>query len=516
MKIHKNDLVKLVLSLTPRERQEFKELHPGNFDYIDLFNYIVKNKALDEKAFAAQLNKQKGSDSEKNINISVIKSYLLDKLLNSLRSSYKSPVILAYQNLTYSDILISKGLYGVAENYLAEIKVNCQENNLIHEELIYFRQLDTILLLNNTMSSQEYTSTRFARYDNLLGSLDIESDILHFGALVESFIFYNIDPSPEVFFDLVKKINAIDLSRDYPFFIKQQIILAKSAFEVFQSTDTDRMNRIKSLYAEGISQWKNNQNLMEYNGYWFLTHAFRYFLGLRIVGATAEQVNDFIELLDLFEEKTKSSTEKNRAIELRYSCQLFLLGNSSGSDNNILILEYKKKFKELADNAGFTRNMQIFVWEQSAYINAHLSLEQYNEVIDCCSNLLYDKAFNIKNFMTFYAPVHFAYLQAHYALGNVKFLTYEIPKSKAILEKTIGFGDFEEEFFKMMKLLMNSNATSNEKMINALKGHKVNFEVLIQEGFFKAHFGIYDVLAWINQLLAQFNLSNHATQREQS
>jgi hypothetical protein len=295
------------------------------------------------------------------------------------------------------------------------------------------------------------------------------------------------------------KINAIDLTKGYPFFLEQHIIMAKSAFEVFQFPDADSMSRIRNLYADGINEWKKREYLMEYNGYWFLNLAFGYFAITGVLGATNKQVDDFIELLDIFKGKTKSETEKNRAIELRYCCELIQINNGSDKNKYSEVLRFKDKFKALSDN-GFTRTAQVVVWEQYTYINAYIQLKQYDKVIDCCNHLLYDKAYNVKNFMIFYASVHFANLQAHYELGNLKFLTYEIAKSKAILEKTIAFGEFEDEFFKLLKLLMGTN-TDKEKTMNALKVHKANFEAILQEGFFKAHFGLYDVVGWIDRMM---------------
>ena len=113
MKISKDNLVKLVLSLSARERQEFKEMHSGNYDYLELFNHICKNKGFDEQQFTTKLlaqKKESNSGGSGVVNLSLIRSYLLDKLLNSLRSSHKTPLATVYLNLTYSDILMSNGL----------------------------------------------------------------------------------------------------------------------------------------------------------------------------------------------------------------------------------------------------------------------------------------------------------------------------------------------------------------------------------------------------------------------
>jgi hypothetical protein len=262
----------------------------------------------------------------------------------------------------------------------------------------------------------------------------------------------------------------------------------------------EKIEEVKKLYAEGVEQWKNEQNLMDYNGYWLLNMSTGYFLLNATTGYNKEQIDSFLELLDLFEQRTKSSTEKSRIIELRYVCLMIHLQNSSEKNRYKEIIGYKEKFATLTAN-GFARTVQLRIWEEYTYIKAHLRLKQYNEVIDGCNYLLYDKDFNVKNFMIYYSAVHFANLQAHYELGNLKFLTYEIAKSRAILEKTIAFGEFEDEFFKLMKLLMGSTTTDKEKMVSALTVHKVAFEAIHQEGFLKANFGLYDVLGWIERMM---------------
>ncbi len=501
MKVSKEKLVKLVLHLTAREQQEFKELYTGNFDYVELFKYIIKHKSLDEKAFAVYLSKQKGNDNVKSINISVIKSYLLEKILNSLRSSYKSPVALTYLNLMYSDILISKGLYDIAESYLEETSAICQTNHLIQEELIYFRQLNHIIILNGINTSGDVMEERFARHHALLDIMAIEETMLHFITVMTSFVFYNLPPNPDTFFDLFSKINVLNEKEDYPFFIKQQILLTKASFEIFQSDDPTRIDKIKKLYASGINEWKDNKRFMEYNGYWFLNSAMGYFFITVIIGANKEENDSFANLLLLFETQTKSNVEKNRSIELRYACEILYLLNSSDNNKYQAVLLFKEKFKALAVN-GFIGSKQIRVWEQYSYITAHLHLGEYNEVIDICNELLYDKELGVKNFMIFYAPVHFALLQSHYELGHLKFLKYEITKSKAAIEKNGTFGEFEEQFFKLMKLLV-SEPTDKEKSVATLTLHKTSFEALLEEGFFKVHFGVYDIMNWLEVLMGR-------------
>ena len=70
----------------------------------------------------------------------ITKSYLLEKILNSLRSSYKTPAAEVYNSLIYSEILKRKGLYNSAQNYLEEANSIAKNNDLFLEELIYARQ----------------------------------------------------------------------------------------------------------------------------------------------------------------------------------------------------------------------------------------------------------------------------------------------------------------------------------------------------------------------------------------
>ncbi len=497
-------MVRLVLSLTPRERQEFKELYPYDYDYVSLFNHIIKNKGLDETAFLEQLVAQKGDKaSSKNVNLSVIKSYLLDKILNSLRSSNKNPTAAVYMNLTYSDILISKGVYDVAESYLEETNQLCQDNFLAQEELICFRQTKQIGIVNNKGLLGKDAAAKLKRYDLHLDMLAKEKDLTIFAENATSFGFYNVMPSPDIFFDTMTKINQMVVLEEYPFIFKQHLRIMKASTEVFHSVEGDPVEKINAAYIFAIEEWKNNQSIMAYNGYWFLGFAFGYFLLLALTGANEAQITAFLEILSVFEEKTKSSVERNRALELKHVCQLMQLKNSNDDKKYAKTLKLKEKFEKDID-PNFQRNAQIKIWEEYNYIYAYQQLNNYSAVIDICNGLLHDKDYNVKNFMIFYSPVYVAYLQAHYELGSFKFLKYEIDKCKAVLEKNNALGDFEEEFLKLMRLLV-SNQNNKAKLLNGLELHQENFKIISEQGFFKSNFKMFDIDGWIEELKKRYS-----------
>lgn len=125
MGLKNKELTTLVLSLAPSEKQYFKKQFKGDADFIHLFDFMNRYKMLDRARFEVYLKKKKPSKrSISSGHLSVIKTYLKDRIMESLRVQYmlKRKPYHSLMKALNTDILMEKGLYELSLKELQEAK----------------------------------------------------------------------------------------------------------------------------------------------------------------------------------------------------------------------------------------------------------------------------------------------------------------------------------------------------------------------------------------------------------
>lgn len=501
MKIEKEDLVKLVLSLTARERQEFAMLYPNNYDYVELYRYILKHKDLDEKKFVDYLSQIKTAEEPQKkvvINLSMTKSYLLEKILNSLRSSYKTPSTEVYNSLTYSEILKRKGLYHSAQNYLEEANSIAKNNDLFLEELIYARQR---LILEHFDFSDKLNLMKLIEeeryYSNLIFNADIalkSFSVLQIGAAA---LYHRIFPD-EIFFENIKILENVKDDSTQSKLVKLILWIAQFTFLQAQ----EREDESNQVLAKVFNLWSTSPDFLQFNGHLLIkfAHAFLFHYAISSKKTDLNQYFDtLIQLLIAFEKMSKSNTEVFRAKEAKMVLKLAFYFFNKQHDTDLKIITLKVGFDELS-NENYKRMRMFVVSEKFAFMVIHLRLKEYKETLSYANQFLNNKDIDIKLYNMVYPFIHFSYLRAHYELGHFRFLKYELEKSKNLLIKANCFRVFEEEFFNLMKMLINTSPKHPSfKLI--LGNFKNRFEQLKEEKELKNYLYFFDVLEWIDDLM---------------
>ncbi len=501
MKIEKEEIVKLVLSLSPREQQEFVQNCTNDYDYVLLYKHILKYKDIKEAIFIEQLQSIKqelNPEKEATVNFSVIKSYLLEKLLYSLRSSYKTPESRVYNNLIYSDILKTKGLYDTAKNYLTQANNIAKENDLFIEELIYNRQISILDHFNFSESANIPELIQNEKYyTQLIDYINIglkSYSVLHVGSAA---VYHRIFPD-ESFFEnvqLLEKVNDADVKSK---FVK--LILWIAQFTCLQAKGEEE--NANKVIAKIFLLWEDYTDSFVYQGHIFLkfVHAFLFHYA---IARNKASLNIFFKNLDnlliIFQKTTKSETEVFRAKEAYLILKAIALFFQNNHESNLKILALKEEFQAL-DKENNQRMRLFVISEKFCFVATNLRLNNYHETLNLIDFFRHNKKVDAKLYSLIYPFIHFAYLKSHYELGNLKFLKYEIEKSKKALIKVNCFHYYESEFFNLMKMLVTT-PTSHPNYTAILTNFQSKFEILDQEPEYKNHALFFDTPSWIKSII---------------
>lgn len=150
-----DDLYTLVKSMTPAEKRYFRlhsRLYDGNKAYLKLFDLLEKQERFDDAAL-----KQKMSRSSKTGNFSVLKKYLFERIIRSLKNygAYRDPDSELNDLIETHKILEYKGMHRLSDRILVHAKKKAYEDDA-------FLRLCYILvreLINLAHSTCDYSMT---------------------------------------------------------------------------------------------------------------------------------------------------------------------------------------------------------------------------------------------------------------------------------------------------------------------------------------------------------------------
>ena len=444
----------LVLSLTPKEKQYFKSLYKGDYDFIVMFDFINKHKIYDADKIKSRIERSKPKTPTRKISsghLAVIKRYLKDKILESLRiqlSNKKRPFGPWIDSITI-DILIERGLYEMANQKLKSTKELYFENSFPIEQLILLRR-ESFLNFYTSYSNASLEDIEKLCRDREKAAFEMQLEVKMANALT--------------MLSYLQKKGINDLSKIHQFFPKDY------SFENFEnlsfapkylyfwtraliSTHEGEMEEALNYFKESIRVWRENPMFIQAYPKMYLGTCFTYLEIYQNKGGTDPQVlkdDDFEVLLKHLDKVTL-----NTALKQQYR-RLFLLNQL-----DVLVKDYEfkkaigleKVIEEvMKDRTVVSDYEQMFFTLFIAY--SLFKTGKLNKALNWLTPYLEEKNSNRQELSEFNTRSFCLYLMIHFDLKNIRFLQYEIKKIKNALVKEEDWGRFEEIFFKMMSRLV--------------------------------------------------------------
>jgi len=445
--LNKSNIVILINSLSPTEKQYFKKSHDAESDFVKLFDYINKSKTYDSENAKKYLLKKRKSNKTKNYtsgHLSVLKSYLYDKILESLRSQHTSKRA-SYELMTKSvnvDILLEKGLYNLAKNEINDVKNKAQKSSFHNEKLMLYRRasIKDVALLQSFINEDYMQDESFAT--------EFGTKYLFYWVHAQ---FAEFQGQPEKAIEFFEK--TILTWFQHPDYIKAHP-------RMYLGTCT--------TYLKYILQQKKSYTLI------LKESDFKFMLSKIPSLGLQKDVETKWNLL--------FSTAKILAHRL--------------NNNYAEIPQEAAKILESKESLTITTN---FTKVMIFYFVALTEFQQknYKVALQHLHDMVYTDSIKLNANPEYHVHVLRIYLMTQFELGNYKFLKPAIKKIKQQLQQNDLLDEFESLFLKMISQLISARFLEKQDGVFARFYPQMN-DAIIQNGF-KEQVDYQYVMKWIEQ-----------------
>lgn len=454
----------LIHSLSPVEKQHFKKRHNSSADFILLFDCLNKKKNCDTQEALDYLSKKgKKKKTYNSSYLSVVKSYLKSKILESLRMQYihkKKTYELLSKSMNV-DILLEKGLYEMARSEITSSYSSNSESSFPIERLLLLRRNSIIDYYENyARTDLDKIERLFDERLHVAEQLVLEIKIAKILSILSYQYFKGVKDT-----ELLKSFMNEDYMRDESlmkdFSTKYLFHWVHAQFHEFDNNP----EQAREYFKKSIQVWLDNPAIIEAHPRMYLGACYTFFK------YQLHQKDPFTSLLDdmnieVLLSKIKSeqlAEEEEEKYVLLFSLFKIIALRHKGEFQGILNLAEpilaKQKMDDLPD---FDKIIYCYYaalshFEFGSYKKAKIILEQYVYPIDkrLISNPVYTSVFIM------------LYLLVDFELGNIKHLRFKLTKLKQYLQKENKFTSFEEHFFNMLSQLIADRYKENQELVYA-------------------------------------------------
>lgn len=451
------NIVTLILSLTPSEKQHFKKSNDSNSDFVLLFDYINKTKAFQNSEANKYLNKkknksQKDSKTYTSGHLSVIKNYLHEKIMESLRIQYtpKRPSYEIMSRVINADILLEKGLYNLAKSEIDQAKKKSEYSVFPIEKLILYRRESLIQFYSDYVNYNiNDIEALFVKRIETAAQLTLEVKYAKAIALLTHQYFQG-----EKDLTVVDKILAEDYMQDKSlpkeFATKYLFYWVHSQCAEFKN----QPNEAIEFFEKAIRPWIENPEYIKAHPRMYLSTCYTYLKFLLQEGKSEQIILKETDLKLLISKIPKLQLPKDVALKWE---QLFVIGQlialkKEHSYEDIISLE--NQLLEIISDSNFTTDFtRILIY----YIlsTAYFQQKNYKKSNDLILSLLHNEEIELRSNPEYFNHVYLIYITGLYELKNFKFLKSELPKIKQILKTHHQLKAFEEFYIKMIGQLIS-------------------------------------------------------------
>ncbi len=270
------NIIALVHSLSPTEKQHFKKRHKPNADFVLLFDYINKRKSCTNKDAMAHMNKIQGRDKKITSKyLSVVKAYLKSRILESLRIQFINKRK-NYEMLSRSmnaDILLEKGLYSLAKDELVISNDKNMDSSFPIERLLLLRRKSILDYFEN------YSNTNLKNIELLFNSrLDAAEQLIleiKFARILSilSYQYFNGLNDTEILRLFMNEPYMLDESLSTDFSTKYLFHWVHAQFQEFKNNH----EKAQEHFNKSIKIWLDNPKYIHAHPRMYLGACFTYF-----------------------------------------------------------------------------------------------------------------------------------------------------------------------------------------------------------------------------------------------
>ena len=480
-------IVSLIQSLTPTEKQLFKKLCPARSEYVLLFDYVNRNKNFEIEKIQRYLARKSGKERTHYTSgyLSVLKSYLKDRILDSLRlnligkrSSYE--IMIRSVN---AEILLEKGLIEMAGKELAIARKKGGEGLFPIENLVILRRESIQNVYQNYKGfTLESLQLLLNKQQKLVKQLEIEAQFVGFLSLIGFCQVNNLDPGEYITTFKTHKYYRRDSPPDQYGFENQYLFYwTKGLVAEHENRKEDAIN----LFRQAVQVWLDNPQFIEIHTRMYLGICFNY-LNILQKFATPRELDDQTRFFQLLIEKLKKislSTDEKQRLQLISLLFEFYAFKTKG-DFQPMIAAMPRVMKILRFGDLIVKPSKITLRYYLAF--AFFRLERFDKALDWLQPIFENLSKSIKSNPDYYTECITIYLLVHFYLGNYRFLQYELKKKTRLLKKYGQWKEAHEKIFKMLsKMIQKPFSTEQhiENMEHVGRDYSLEIEAAINPTF---------------------------------
>lgn len=492
------NIVILVQSLSPVEKQHFKKSFDSKSDFVRLFDYINKYKSYEPAKVRVFLSKKKKGASQKTKeytsgHISVLKNYLHEKIMESLRTQY-IPKRASYDIMMRSlntDILVEKGLYQLANHELQIAKNKSLHNSFPIEKLLLYRRESILKFYEDYKNSSfEDITDLYKKRIETAEQLILEIKYARILTIL-SFQYFKGQKDMKLLQSFIQEDYMQDAAYPKEFGTKYLFHWVHAQFAEFQGKPEEAIQS----FEKTVMTWLDHPDYIQAHPKMYLGTCHTY---LKYILQQKKSYTLILNETDLqFLISKIPNLKLSKEVELKWK-QLFLIGQllAFRKDHHYdsIIQNSPIVLKSLGSSELATDFTKILVYYFIAV--AHFQDKDYQKTYNLLNELIYNETIDLRANPEYYAHVFVLYLLIQYELRNYKFLKHEIKKFKIELKVNNQLGKFEEYFFKMLSQLI-SQRYINQKDIVFERSH-TQLTKIIKEENEDGQIEYQMILDWIN------------------
>lgn len=493
-------LFELIKTLTKSEKRNFKlyakrNLTDKQLTFIQLFDVIDKMETYDEKKIVKKFPHLKGSL------LSNHKANLYEQLLTSLRLlHHKSPTIRIKELISFSNVLLQKGLYKQSLNQLNKAK----QLSIIHHSNILHLE---ILALEKDIESRYITRSHQKRALELINesqqlrtvikneeiwsdlALNMYDHYLKFGHIKNENDFHQISTS---FNNSLPEKSDSKLSFYSHIYMLQSYVWFNYITQDFISCYKYALKWVN--YFEGFPKMKANDPVLYMKGLHNCLSALFYC-------TEANRFNKQLAVLEIFIQDYKSSFNENQSLlaftylETAKLNLFFLKGEFTKGAN--YTIEFEKRIAKYQSQIDIHRIL-IFNYKIACL---KFGSDDYKGSIQHLNFIINHPSLSLREDIQSFARI--LNLIAHYELGNDDLIEYQIKTTYKFLLKL-------EEMQKVQKVVFNFLKKSVHMNRNELQPDFINLknelDIILKDKYERRPTLYLDIISWLESKLSHHSV----------
>lgn len=447
------NIVTLIQALSPTEKQYFKKLYNTDSDFVHLFNYVNKYKDYHSEKFKTYLNKKRKTNKDYSSgHLFVVKNYLHEKILESLRARY-IPRRTSYEMLTRSinaDILLEKGLYQLAKKEINTVKKKTNNANFPIENLLIYRRESIIQFYEDYKNSTlhdilDLYEKRIDAGEQLL--LEIKyAQVLS----ILSFQYFKGEKDQELLQNLMKEDYIKDSSLATVFGTQYLFYWVNAQIAEFQNKPEEAIQ----FFEKAVLKWLEHPDYIQAHPRMYLGTCHTY---LKYILKQKKSIQLVLDIPDL-----KLLLNKISMVQLQQDVaqkweQLFQLGQLlifRREQDYDSIIKYAPSLLRSLEELKFTTDFnKILAYYFVALAN--FQKQKYKKTDQLLRLIIQNESVNLKANPEYFNHVLILNLLNEYELKNLKFLKFELSRTKQELINHQKLGAFEQQVLSMFSQLIS-------------------------------------------------------------